>query len=216
MIRALLLDVGGTLLHPAEPVARTYARVAAAWGHAAPEQEVASRFRAVFRDLDEQQVGDGRGFWRAVVRGALAAEALTPEALEPIFEALYAHYLCPDAWSLAPGARETLQTLHAEGLKLAVVSNWDTRLRPLLQSLGLAPLLQAQLISGECGLEKPDPALFAMACAQLGVRPAEALHLGDSRRKDLEAARAAGCQALLWGEDLHDFAALPARLSGPW
>ena len=65
---------------------------------------------------------------------------------------------------------------------MAVVSNFDTRLRPLMHSLGLEPLFDSLVISAEHGIEKPNPRLFEAACDELGVDPADAVHVGDDRR----------------------------------
>ncbi len=65
---------------------------------------------------------------------------------------------------------------------MAVVSNFDTRLRPLLHSLGLDCLFDSLIISAEHGIEKPNPRLFEAACEELGVDPADAVHVGDDRR----------------------------------
>lgn len=67
-------------------------------------------------------------------------------------------------------------------MKLAIVSNFDTRLRPILQQLGLEQLFDSILISAEIGVEKPNPTIFENACHQLGVLPEETVHVGDDRR----------------------------------
>ena len=87
--------------------------------------------------------------------------------------------------------------LRGRGLGLAVVSNFDSRLPPLLDALGLAPFFDAVACSGAVGAAKPDGAIFAHALAALGVDAHEALHVGDSRVNDYDGARAAGIEALL-------------------
>ena len=126
--------------------------------------------------------GDGRPFWRTVVATSLGLPG--PAALDPaLFEALYEHYARPDAWALAPGAGEALEALKAAGVRLAVVSNFDSRLRPLLHGLGVGPLFDAMIVSGEVGAEKPNPVLFECALAALGgVDPCAAVVVGDDRR----------------------------------
>jgi FMN phosphatase YigB (HAD superfamily) len=37
------------------------------------------------------------------------------------------------------------------------------------------------------------------------VKPEEAVHVGDDRRNDIWGARDAGCDAWLWGSDVHSF-----------
>jgi REG-2-like HAD superfamily hydrolase len=197
-LRPLLLDVGGTLLEPAEPVDRVYLRLGRPFGVRSVD------FRAAWRGRDPriQQTGDGRPFWRALVEQATGCDDPS------YFELLYATYQRAEAWSVAAGARELLEA-HP---RVALVSNWDTRLRPTIQALGLP--VAGIACSGELGVEKPDPALFLEGCRLLGCSPAEALHVGDSEREDLLGARAAGIEAWLWGRDVNDFRVLRRALGG--
>jgi FMN phosphatase YigB (HAD superfamily) len=64
-----------------------------------------------------------------------------------MFEEVYQYFSQPEAWRVAPGAANALQRLRAAGVATAVVSNFDTRLRPLLRSLGLAHLFDAIIVS---------------------------------------------------------------------
>lgn len=106
------------------------------------------------------------------------------------FEALYAHYATAGAWTVRPGFRQLL----ADCPRVAIVSNFDTRLRPLLASLGLRYDVLA--CSGEQGVEKPDPRLFAHALDGLGVPAERALMVGDDPLADLDAAGRLGCRTL--------------------
>lgn len=90
-----------------------------------------------------------------------------------------------------------LTVLRAAGLELAVVSNWDVSLGEVLERVGLAPLLDHVVTSAGVGAAKPDPAVFLRALELLGVRPEEAIHLGDSPALDLAGAEAAGVEAVL-------------------
>lgn len=69
-----------------------------------------------------------------------------------------------------------------QGIKLAVVSNFDTRLKPILKGLGVLDLFHGVVVSAEVGAEKPNPVIFEIACRILGVEPGEALVIGDDRR----------------------------------
>lgn len=142
-----------------------------------------------------------------------------------LFEELYGYYAHADAWCTPPDARAALERLRKANIKLAVVSNFDTRLRPILRDLQLDSLFDAVVISAELGVEKPNPLIFEHACEQLGVRPCEAVHVGDDRRcaeprvtthlstcsfscttrNDVYGARDAGCFAWLWGLDVTSF-----------
>ncbi|MBK9369213.1 MAG: hypothetical protein IPN01_23430 [Deltaproteobacteria bacterium] len=132
MIRAVLLDAAGTLISVVEPVGVSYARLAAPFGVTRAPEEIGRRFKAAMRAPwpGPRQRGDGRRFWRFVV-----AEA-TGSADPALFEAAYAHFAKASAWRVNPGVVDALSALRAAGLKLAVLSNWDTRLPGTLAALG--------------------------------------------------------------------------------
>jgi putative hydrolase of the HAD superfamily len=92
-----------------------------------------------------------------------------------------------------PGALETLGSLRARGLDLAVVSNWDVGLPEHLERLGTNGLFSAVVTSAEAGAAKPDPAVFQVALERLGVEAGRALHVGDED-EDERGAAAAGMQ----------------------
>lgn len=198
--------MGGTLLALAEPVGATYARLGAPYGVSASPEAILAGFRAAWRAWrGPRQIGDGRPFWREMVRASTGCG--DPD----YFEALYAHYARPDAWRVRDGARGALSGLQARGVRVAVVSNWDTRLRDTLDALSLP--LDAMVISGEVGVEKPDPEIFRIAARRLDVPLERSVHLGDDPENDLAAARAVGCRALLWGRDLLSFRDLEGVLA---
>ncbi|RCV44755.1 hypothetical protein SETIT_9G399900v2 [Setaria italica] len=60
--------------------------------------------------------------------------------------------------------------------------------------------------------EKPNPTIFLKACEFLRVKPEEAVHVGDDRRNDIWGARDAGCDAWLWGSDVHSFKEVAERI----
>lgn len=60
-------------------------------------------------------------------------------------------------------------------------------------------------VYSQVAAEKPNPIIFLKACELLGVKPEEAVHVGDDRRNDIWGARDAGCDAWLWGSDVRSF-----------
>ncbi|GAB4823833.1 hypothetical protein N2152v2_010879 [Parachlorella kessleri] len=208
--KALLVDAAGTLLSPAEPAAQVYLRYAAPAGVCMAEWEVLQRFRRAYNTpwgrSTIRYVGDGKPFWRHIVMESLGCKD------ERVFEDIYEYYARGEAWTLSPGAVESLQRIRAMGVKTAVVSNFDTRLRRIMKDLGVDKLFDAVVISAELSAEKPNPIIFERACELLGVQPQEAVHVGDDRRNDLFGARDAGCYAWLWGQDVASFADVERRL----
>jgi putative hydrolase of the HAD superfamily len=90
-----------------------------------------------------------------------------------------------------PGALETLVSLRARGLELALVSNWDVGLAEHVERLGADGLFSAVVTSAEARAAKPDPTVFQVALERLGVEPGRALHVGDES-EDEQGASAAG------------------------
>lgn len=98
------------------------------------------------------------------------------------------------------GAIETLRTLKADGLKLAVISNtgrtWGTFLRQVQDTVGLSPLFDHRTFSDEEGVRKPATAIFESTLSALRLSPEEVVHVGDDVAADVAGAKAAGMRAI--------------------
>ena len=203
-VRAFSIDAAGTLLRPRESVAATYHAHALAFGAACTPESIAAAFPEAMRSLRSLRAADRgwRAFWSAVV-------ARTTGCDQPaLLDALYLHFADPAAWRIADDAIVALARLRARGFGIAVISNWDDRLRATLDGLGVLVCIDALVVSAEVGVEKPDPRIFAIACTQLGVSPHQLVHIGDDDDDDLAGARAAGCGALHVERDLGGFTGL--------
>jgi putative hydrolase of the HAD superfamily len=94
---------------------------------------------------------------------------------------------------LRPDCLETLAALRGDGLHVQIVSNIDDeQLHPLVERLGLAPVVDALTSSQEAGSCKPDPAIYRYALSKAGVAADHVLFVGDSPVHDIEGPAAAG------------------------
>ncbi|OBZ67256.1 Haloacid dehalogenase-like hydrolase domain-containing protein 3 [Grifola frondosa] len=91
----------------------------------------------------------------------------------------------------------TLQSLKQCNIHTGVISNTDTRMRAVLKDLEILPYLEPTLFSEEEGVEKPSREIFLRACSRVGVRPQEAVHVGDELQGDFYGAKESGLAALL-------------------
>ncbi len=89
-----------------------------------------------------------------------------------------------------------LKACRRQGLRLAITSNWDGSLPEILETLELVSLFDTITISALEGIAKPDPELFELTAARLGLPPKDVLHAGDDVRDDKQGALAAGMTAL--------------------
>jgi putative hydrolase of the HAD superfamily len=95
-----------------------------------------------------------------------------------------------------PEVPEHLAAWRRQGLRLAVVSNFDRRLHGLLASLCLRPSLEVVIVSSEVGAAKPSPLPFQRALQELDLRPQQVWHVGD-QPEDVQGAGRAGVPCLL-------------------
>lgn len=216
-IRALAFNVVGTLIVPHPGVGAVYAEVARAAGleRDAGELEAAfspafARARARWRVPYGADEEDARRFWAAVIEGTFG-EALPYELICDLYDT----FARARRWRVLPGVAEALTLARDRGLPVAVVSNFDCRLQPLLAELALGPFA-AIITSTMVGAAKPDPRALLRACARLDVPPGAVLHCGDSLREDGEMADAAGAAFLACSPASGiPLAALAARLAQP-
>lgn len=90
----------------------------------------------------------------------------------------------------------TLRALRTAGIAVAVVSNLATPfVRPFFDH-GLDTLVDTAVFSCECGMLKPDPAIFRLALDRIGATASEAIMVGDSRRCDVLGPSSIGIPAL--------------------
>jgi putative hydrolase of the HAD superfamily len=203
-LKAVLFDAAGTLFRVRGSVGQAYATVAARHGVATSAEEMEGRFHSAFRSMppmcfpgvpEEDLPEHERAWWRKVVSDALAGFRL--DDVETFFSDLFSYFARADSWELYSDVIPALSGLRARNLRLAIVSNFDSRLTQICEGLVIARFFDAVVMSSQAGCAKPDPRIFAIALECLGVSPLEALHIGDSETLDAEGAQAAGLRALL-------------------
>jgi putative hydrolase of the HAD superfamily len=199
-IKAVFFDAAGTLFGVNGSVGEIYACLARAHGKEIAATDLEAGFRRAFASAPamafpgaspEQLPALERQWWRNVVWNVFAPLGPFPRFAN-YFEALFARFAEADAWALYPETLEVLTTLQARGLLLGIISNFDSRLFGLLEGFGLARFFAPVVISAQVGAAKPETTIFHRALAYHGLRPDEALHVGDSHEADVIGAQTAG------------------------
>ncbi len=187
-VRAVLLDLDGTLLDTAPDLAAAAADMLAELGLEPVQAATVRRF-----------IGKGiPNLVRRTLESSLGC-AVDERRIGAGLESFFFHYEKRNGRLSSPyaGVREGLTALHAAGLAMGCVTNKTTRFTlPLLNMTGLAGFFSAVVSGDTVPRKKPAPDPLLEACRRLGVGPAESIMVGDSANDSL-AARAAGCPILL-------------------
>ncbi len=197
-IEAVTFDVGGTLIQPWPSVGGVYAHVAAEHGvtNLSPEN-LNKNFARAWRAKKEFQ--HTYQDWAKLVDQTFAGLCAPPS--QTFFPAIYQRFAEMGAWRMYDDALPALDGLASKDIPLAVISNWDARLRPLLQQFRLDRYFEIIVVSCEVGFAKPSPVIFEHAAKKLGIAPEHIVHIGDSAPDDVAGAEAAGIAALLIDRD---------------
>lgn len=183
-VKAVVIDLDGTLLHTAPDLGEAANRMLAELGMPAIEDSLLKTFigngvtrlikRVLTRDLDGEP--DAELFARA----------------KPIYEKHYAEVVSLHSRPF-PDVVEGLQAMKQAGYRLACITNKAEKFTvPLLKDTELFDYFELILSGDSLPKMKPDPLPLLHACEHFAIAPDELLLIGDSLN-DTQAARAAGC-----------------------
>jgi putative hydrolase of the HAD superfamily len=193
-IKTVTFDVGNTLITTWPSVGQVYADIAARHGHGhLTPSLLEERFRAIWPG--RLHLAETRAGWQQLVDEIFEGLVEIPPS-RTFFAEIYDRFAQAEAWRIYDDVLPVLDELAARGMRLAVISNWDERLRDLLRRLRLDARFEAIVVSSEVGHAKPHRAIFDQAAVKLGLPASQILHIGDSAEMDLHSARAAGFKAL--------------------
>jgi putative hydrolase of the HAD superfamily len=92
---------------------------------------------------------------------------------------------------------ETLSALHAQGMRLGVVTNGEVAFQaPKITQLAIGRYLSTVVVSEAVQVQKPDPRIFAHALAEIGCRAAATWFVGDDPVNDVLGAAVVGLRAI--------------------
>ncbi|GIX03700.1 MAG: hypothetical protein KatS3mg113_0706 [Planctomycetaceae bacterium] len=225
----IVFDAVGTLIAPREPIAETYCRFARSYGIAPSTETIGSMFTRYFAQSEALSfVGESpqpgwetnetaeRVRWLWIIRQLFPE--LSWETSRALFDELWQYYASAHAWCWLPSAIEVISELRRRGWKLAIASNFDDRLEPLLAQLWPDHPCMV-LVSSALGWRKPAPAFYDLVCLRCQSSPQQMVMVGDDYEHDYSVPRHMGWHACRVGHpsssppaDILDLAELPAWL----
>jgi putative hydrolase of the HAD superfamily len=198
-LKAIFLDAAGTLFYLTKTVGDHYALVGEEVGLNLDAKKLDDAFHSAWTKMPLRKAiggpreNDDKDWWRKLADHVLREAA--PEVGEldrdNFFEVAYEHFAESGVWELYPDVIDVLKQLHRR-FPLAIVSNFDGRLRVILERLGISKYFGHIFVSSEIGADKPDPEIFRRALRSLNLRPGDVLHVGDDPERDWHAAATAG------------------------
>lgn len=206
-VKVLFLDASGTILHPHPSVGDQYAALAREFGVDVEPATLEKGFRVAFRaarharGLENLPYGsthdEARAFWRPIVADAFAHAGHEMPGGDYLFR-IYDRFATRACWRLDEGFTAVLELASSLGVRVGLLSNFDPRLRPLLDDMAIAHHFDPTIISCEYAVEKPSPALFAAARAACGnIIPDQIALVGDTPEEDIAGAVNAGWRVCL-------------------
>jgi putative hydrolase of the HAD superfamily len=198
-LKVIFFDAVGTLFYLNGTVGDHYALVGREVGLDLGARELERAFHAAWKKMPQRAAIDGprenddKGWWRDLVDFVLdqVAPSLSEFDRDNFFEIAYEHFAEAGVWELYSEVPRVLKELWPR-FQLAVISNFDGRLRLILEHLGISKFFGHVFISSELGADKPDPEIYRRALKLIDLKPNEVLHVGDDPERDWQAASAAG------------------------
>jgi putative hydrolase of the HAD superfamily len=206
---AVLLDMGYTLVHFEPKSTEIFRKALEAIGversgteieaaeNAAYADETRDAATATFPATPDYDRESQRKFEREIL--ARLGVATDPPALDAFTAALRSWFDRPGVVRPYSEVLDVLAALRERGYRLGIVSNWSWNLRQRVAQVELDRFFEVVWASAYAGCNKPHPAIFRQALAQMqpAVSPDRALYVGDSYWYDVVGARSAGLDAAL-------------------
>jgi|SRR5579884_4210 len=203
-IKGIFFDAGDTLFEVKESVGAQYSRFAKKYGIDVDAAFLNQRFREVFKQSPPLAFPGIEGaelkrrekqWWYNIVRAVF--DEMTFPKFDALFEELFQFFTGKEGWSLFPETKSVLVRLHREGYRLGIISNFDSRIEAVCQSLSIRSYFQTITISSEEGVAKPSTEIFKRALKKAALSPEESAYVGDSPHHDIEGAKEIGMEVFL-------------------
>jgi len=207
MTQVIFLDAAGTLFDVRGSVGEVYGKFARSWGitvsnedlNTAFFQSFASASPMAFPGIEAAKIPELEfEWWQAVAAKAFEIAGVFHQFSDfpKFFVELYAHFATAEPWFVYPDVFPALNKWQQQGIELAVVSNFDSRIYAVLKALNLAEYFTSVTISTEVGAAKPDSQIFTAALQKHNCIADNIWHIGDSFKADYCGAKAAGLKAI--------------------
>jgi putative hydrolase of the HAD superfamily len=205
--KVIFLDAVGTLFGVRGSVGEVYGQIAQEFGvEVSPEtlnKTFLESFKAapppIFPDAEQQDIPQYEfEWWFRITQNTFEKAGVLEKFSDfsTFFSEVYIHFGTAEPWFIYPDVLPALSKWQKMGVELGILSNFDSRIYSVLQSLELREFFGSITIATQVGAAKPDAKIFATALAKHTCAPEAAWHIGDSVTDDYHGARAAGMRGI--------------------
>jgi putative hydrolase of the HAD superfamily len=205
--KVIFLDAVGTLFGVKGSVGEVYSQIAQEFDVEVTAEILQTKFLQsfkaapppIFPDVDLHDIPQQEfEWWRKITFNTFKSAGVLPQFSDfsAFFSELYIHFGTAEPWFIYPDVVPSLTDWRQQGIELGILSNFDSRIFSVLESLELSSYFNSVTISTQAGAAKPDPQIFAVALEKHHCLPSEAWHIGDSVVEDYQGAKAAGLRGI--------------------
>jgi len=206
--KVIFLDAVGTLIGVKGSVGEVYSQIAQEFDVEVSADTLNKTFiesfkaapPPIFPDAESQDILQREfDWWQIIALNTFEGAGVLKQFSDfsAFFSELYIHFGTAEPWFVYPDVLPALINWRRMGIELGVLSNFDSRIYSVLQSLGLRDFFTSITISTQAHAAKPDPQIFAIALEKHNCSPEAAWHIGDSVEEDYHGAKAAGLRGIL-------------------
>jgi len=207
-IRTIFFDAGYTLLYPFPSIPEVCQRVCQDIGLHIQLDQIRIRMRTV-ENIFFRQFRADRNTWAS--EDAIAqfwidyymslldpfVEEHDPTHITGLANTIFEEFSRPTSWNMYPDVLPTLETLHAHGYSMGIISDWGMALGPIIRQHELTRYFDCLLISAVARYAKPSPMLYELALQRANAISDFTIHIGDSYIHDVLGSRAIGITPIL-------------------
>jgi len=207
-VTAVVLDIDGTLYSLTHGVGSIYHKVLRAQGLESDRIALEAAVRHVWSAFRDTYLNVAEGYrtthererevWCEFVQRVCEAANLPFGSDPSVVASIYSAFASRAYRRVEAGATEFLRQAQERGLVLVAASNNDSRSKVTLKELGLDSYLSDIVVAGDLGWKKPSPNFYTTLAQRIGMEPSKILHVGNDRELDVDAARGAGFEAVLY------------------
>ncbi|BAY16353.1 hydrolase [Nostoc sp. HK-01] len=210
--KVIFLDAVGTIFGVKGSVGEVYSQIAKEFGvevsAARLNHAFIQSFKAapppIFLDAEPADIPQREfDWWRIIALNTFETAGFLQQFSDfsAFFSELYIHFGTAEPWFIYADVLPSLMNWRHLGIELGIISNFDSRIYSVLQSLGISDYFTSVTISTQARAAKPDTQIFAVALEKHDCLPEAAWHIGDSIIEDYQGAKAAGMRGIWINRD---------------